>query len=255
MTNLVSQATVERLPLPDNSINMIFTDPPYQGKYLHVYGWLAHEALRVLKTGGFLMAMAGGMYLNSIYRMFDDAGLTYYWEYYHYSHGDRPVIWPRKTVAPVKPIICYSKGKGTAHHSNIIGCYEDSFADKRYHHWGQDVESARYYIDCFSQEGDIICDPFVGGGTTPTACELINRHCIAFDIDWQALATTKKRLSDGEFPYQNSLWPPHPAIDSQSAIVRPPQELLHFGCEPPHPIESGTSILNCCGDRNNYLRA
>ena len=42
------------LDIPDGSIDLIFTDPPYSKKYLPLYGWLAFMAERILKPGGFL---------------------------------------------------------------------------------------------------------------------------------------------------------------------------------------------------------
>lgn len=48
--------------IPDNSIDMIFTDPPYHKEYLHLYEWLATEAERVLKPGGALLTYIGNYY-------------------------------------------------------------------------------------------------------------------------------------------------------------------------------------------------
>jgi predicted methyltransferase len=38
--------------IPESSIDMIFTDSPYQAKYLSLYDELAQLAWRVLKSGG-----------------------------------------------------------------------------------------------------------------------------------------------------------------------------------------------------------
>ena len=204
---MLAQATIERLPIADNTIDLIFTDPPYPKEYLSCYKWLANEAMRVLKPGGFVLAMAGGMYLNKIYRMFDESGLSYFWEYYHYSNGDRPVIWPRGTVAPIKPIICYRKGDGDLIHWNVLGVFESSRFDKRYHHWGQDVESSRYYVDCFSRPDDLVLDPFVGGGTTAVACALIGRRFVGMDNDYEdALVVTKERLLNSDVHEQEKMF-------------------------------------------------
>lgn len=53
-------ADIENLPLPDNSVDMIFTDPPYLKAYLPCYEHLARQAMRVLKPGGFVLAECGG---------------------------------------------------------------------------------------------------------------------------------------------------------------------------------------------------
>ena len=41
---MLAQTNVEHLPLADNSIDLVFCDPPYACQYLPCYGWLAREA-------------------------------------------------------------------------------------------------------------------------------------------------------------------------------------------------------------------
>lgn len=198
MTILFAQATIEHLPIADESIDLIFTDPPYPREYLPCYGWLAREAMRVLKPGGFLITMAGGMFLNQIYRMLDDSGMMYFYEMTHLGTGDAPCIWPRSVIARTKPIIIYSKGAALPRLRNVLNLYESNGKMKQYHHWGQNVGAARYYIDCFSRPGDLILDPFIGGGTTAVACALINRRCIAFDLEADAVKISSDRLRCAE---------------------------------------------------------
>ena len=198
---MLARANCKALPLTANSVDMIFTDPPYLREFLPTYGWLAQEAMRVLKPGGFVLAMCGGMYLNQIYRMFDDAGLTYFWEFQHLSlNGEAPFVWHRSVIAHAKPILAYSKGAGVARIGGVHGAYTGR-KDKRFHHWGQDIDSARYYVDNFSAPGDLVLDPFVGGGTTLVACDLIGRRGLGFDLDPAALATTALRLEQSDAPH------------------------------------------------------
>lgn len=192
---ILSQATIEYLPVTDNSIDLVFTDPPYAKEYLPCYEWLAREAARVLKPGGFVFAMAGGMYLDKIYAMFSAMQeLKYFWEFHHKSNGDAPYIWPKKVVAKSKVILCYCKGDG-APRTNVISIFESAKESKRWHEWGQDIESARYYIDCFSKPGDLVCDPFLGGGTSAIACMALKRKFIGFDIDAEALKISQDRIA------------------------------------------------------------
>lgn len=192
----LAQATIETLPLADDSIDLIFTDPPYAKNYLECYQWLAWEASRVLKQNGFIFAMAGGNYLDKIYAMFASASkLNYFWEFHHKSNGDAPYIWPKWIVARSKCILCYVKGDGMPRINNVLSIFESIEANKKFHEWGQDIESARYYIDCFSHKGDLVCDPFVGGGTTAVACMALQRRFIGFDIDMDALTTSRDRIA------------------------------------------------------------
>lgn len=200
---MIFQASIEHSPLPDNSVDMIFTDPPYLREYLHTYGWLAREAARVLKPGGFVLAMCGGAYLDECLMHFRAAGLSFYWLYQFELIGQTTgIVWPRGNQSVhistrLKHYAAYSKGESLAR-TCTVGKFTDTGADKRYHAWGQAVSSARYYIDCFTAPGELVYDPFIGGGTTAVACELIGRRWIASDTDPAALETTRKRLA-GEF--------------------------------------------------------
>jgi DNA modification methylase len=194
----LAQADVQRLPVADNSIDLIFTDPPYHRKYIHLYSWLSAEAARVLKPGGFCLAMAGGMLLNENMRSLEEH-LTWFWNYEVFMREVSTVIWPKRTVARNKPIIALSKGPGMPR-CNVLSSLQGGGNDKRYHRWGQDVESARYFIDCFSKPGDIVLDPFVGGGTTIIASELIERRAVGFDVDLPAVQGSQTRLRNTEIP-------------------------------------------------------
>lgn len=169
---MLIRSDIERLPIADNSIDMIFTDPPYPLEFAHCYFWLAQEAMRVLKPGGFVLAMAAGLILNDIYKMFDYAGLTYFYEMQQKSNGAAPTVWFHKDgkampiLARSKPIIAYSKGKALPRVGGMMNVFDAQNWTKEFHTWGQDVGTARYYIDCMSSPGDLILDPFIGGGTT-----------------------------------------------------------------------------------------
>ena len=52
--------------IADNTIDVIFTDPPYEKKYLQLYGDLAKLAQRVLKPGGSLVFFMGHFHEDEI---------------------------------------------------------------------------------------------------------------------------------------------------------------------------------------------
>src|SRR3990167_1734108 len=72
----IAQADIKALPVADNSIDMIFTDPPYITDCIPLYDWLAREAMRILKPGGFVLVMCGGLNLPKVYSYFESSGLT-----------------------------------------------------------------------------------------------------------------------------------------------------------------------------------
>lgn len=205
--NNLAVANAKNIPLASGSVDMIFTDPPYLKKYISTYKWLAKESFRVLKPGGFLLAMCGGVYINQIFSFFDNSGLRFYWQYQNGMTGNRcGVVWrhsddqnqpvtirSKSILAYHKPSASDTKGRAVSR-TPTAQWYDGNGKSKIYHIWGQDVESARYYIDCFTKEGDLVLDPFVGGGTTMAACDVINRRFVGFDIDSTSIEITRSRM-------------------------------------------------------------
>lgn len=190
--------------VPDESVDLIFTDPPYPREYLPLYEWLAEEAARVLKPGGWLLAMCGGLYINQIFRMMDEH-LMFYWKY-EIELAGKGATWPtagRKRIPIVtqtKPLLAYSRGLDTSPRTPTLGLFRGTGEDKRYHAWGQDAASTRYYVDCFSRPDDLVYDPFCGGGTTPYVCEQLGRRWVAIEIDPVAATVATARLQDVQMP-------------------------------------------------------
>lgn len=205
------RATAKRLPIPENSVDLIFTDPPYPRKFLNCYDWLADEAARVLRPGSFVLAMCGGSYINRIMRLFDNAGLQFYWQYKVQMVGSKTgLVWPRgnrkvNISIQTKSIIAYSKGDGLPQCSTV-DFIRSGGPDKRYHHWGQNVSEIRYYIECFSRKGDLVLDPFIGGGSTAVVCELLSRRWLGCDLDTYALYTTRERMNGADILKQAPLF-------------------------------------------------
>jgi 16S rRNA G966 N2-methylase RsmD len=64
--------------IPDSSIDLIFTDPPYPKEYLPLYQDLA-DAARVLKDGGNLVTYSNHCLVPEITKIMEDSGLNRQW--------------------------------------------------------------------------------------------------------------------------------------------------------------------------------
>lgn len=188
--------------LPDNSIDVIFTDPPYPREYLPLYGWLAKEAARVLKPGGFLCAMAGGNYLDEVFARMGASGLNWYFKIEVFNVGDSPVIWPKRVITRTKPILMWTKGPAVVQIWNMTDVYQGQGKDKRYHEWGQDVGSARYVLEYIFGTGatGLVFDPFCGGGATLEACKLLGLDYLGFEQDPNVADRARDRLRNMQPP-------------------------------------------------------
>lgn len=95
--------------------------------------------------------------------------------------------------AGVKPLLFFTRGalKTEKLWTNTIRTRR---SDRLLHPWQQAEEHARVLIEQFTVPGDLVCDPFLGSGTTAVVAEQLGRHFVGCDIDEQAVSTTTRRL-------------------------------------------------------------
>jgi len=191
-------------PIPDESVDLVFTDPPYSLAEISLYGWLAAESQRIMKPKGFCLALCGGLYLNQIMRMMDEH-LDFFWKYEVYLSGwAAGCVWPYGNtdvhiITRTKPLLAYCKGKGLPRCSTV-GMVRGSGKDKRFHAWQQDEVTARYYIDCFAGRGEIVWEPLCGSGTTVAMAHQLGMHYLAFEIDPDVAERARERVRNTQPP-------------------------------------------------------
>jgi 16S rRNA G966 N2-methylase RsmD len=196
MTQVSVRDIQEGLPLADNSVDVILTDPPYPREFLPLYETLGSEAARILKPGGTLAVMCGQSYLPDIYRLLS-LHLTYQWTFAYLTPGGQSAqLWERKINTFWKPVLWFVKGEYSGEWKGDVS--SSAANDKRDHDWQQDEDGMADLVERFSQPGDLIVDPFVGAGTTGIAALRLKRKFIGFDNDPQAVAITQGRLADAE---------------------------------------------------------
>jgi 16S rRNA G966 N2-methylase RsmD len=186
--------------IPDASIDVIITDPPYPRQYLHTYRDLAVLANRVLKPGGSLLAMAGQSYLPEIMQLMAVEGeLSYHWTISYLTPGGQsPQIWQRKVNTFWKPVLWYVKGKYERHWVGDVSKSNTNDNDKRFHFWGQSESGMKDLIERFSRPGETVLDPFLGGGTTGIVCKMYHRRFVGVEIEPEVFALAQQRIAESE---------------------------------------------------------
>lgn len=172
-------------------LDIIICDPPYPGEYLPVYESLAKLAAKALKPGGSLLVMIGHYYLYEILTMMRPY-LNHHWTCCYYMPGAKAQVWQKKVRTSWKPVLWFVKGQyeGNWRDDKFIS---DS-PDKTYHDWGQSVSGMEDIIEKFSKPGDVILDPFLGGGATGIAALKLKRRFVGIDSDKDAVLTSKARI-------------------------------------------------------------
>ena len=167
--------------IPDHSVDLIYTDPPYIKGQMYTYGWVAQEANRVLKDNGFLMTYVGNYWKDNAMAQMREH-MSYFWDYTITHEGDLPLQRNRMTRAGHKSVLCYRKpDSNVMPRIEVQDLIQGGGASKEFHPWGQSVDEAHYFISAFSKPNDVVWDPFMGGGTTAVACAQSNRTWFGFE--------------------------------------------------------------------------
>jgi 16S rRNA G966 N2-methylase RsmD len=169
--------------IPTNSVDMIYTDPPYGEDAVHYYSSLAKTAVRILKNGGNLVTFTGQYALPEVLRALSSTGLTYYWTFAVIHSGNTQAIHPRKILCNWKPMLWFVKGDCT----NALEYIDDHIVsekpNKTEHKWAQSFVEAEHVIKSLTVENQIVLDLMMGSGTTGIAALKLGRKFIGIDIE------------------------------------------------------------------------
>jgi 16S rRNA G966 N2-methylase RsmD len=186
--------------IADNSLDVIITDPPYPKEYLDCWKKLAQFAAKKLKDGGILIAASGQSYLPTVYKNMEVVGLNYYWTNCIYTPGVSAELQMKRLRTNWKPLLFYVKGeyKRTFQKTDVyVSEYEDTANGQKYHKWGQSYPVFEQIVLDYTYVNDVVCDPFLGGGTTGLACIENKRKFVGIELNTDTFNTAKERLSYG----------------------------------------------------------
>ena len=187
---------IQSLQIEPESIDAIVTDPPYPQEYLPLYADLADLAMSALKPAGSLFVMCGQSYLPEIMQILCER-MTYNWTLAYLTPGGQsPQIWHRKVNSFWKPVIWMVKQPYSGKWLGDVSRSDTNDNDKRFHHWGQSISGMVDLIERCTAVGDVVLDPFCGGGATGVAALLSNRFFVGADVSADAVDTTRARLME-----------------------------------------------------------
>jgi site-specific DNA-methyltransferase (adenine-specific) len=177
---------------PACSVDIVITDPPYPQEYLPLFADLARGAAHVLKPGGLLLCMSGQSWLPLVFSQLEGKGLSYLWTLAYLTGGPAVKIFPRGARPFWKPILVYSKGPYQGEgYADVIRSEVD---ERLFHHWGQSESGMHGLMSRFVTCGQVVVDPFLGGGTTAVLALALGATFLGFDVDATAINATKARI-------------------------------------------------------------
>jgi DNA modification methylase len=180
--------------LPDNSIHLIYTDPPYKRALARpCFELLAEHAPRLLKDGGSLVTIVPHYFLEEAIDILRGA-LKFRWIYdMDQEEGPHPrmamgieVCW--------KPMLHYVKRAFPSGRGFLRDKIKIPGPEKFLHEWQQAEAWAEYYIEKLTEPGDLVLDPFCGPGTVPAVCIRKGRRFIGVEKDEAVCQQAKLRI-------------------------------------------------------------
>lgn len=211
--------------LPDNSIDLIVTDPPYKLTKRGTSGtmggyWKTEKAkkgiifdnncieidiyiselYRILKNKSILYIMCNNKNLQEMINKGTESGFKFVkcliWE-----KGNK--ICSRYYMNCFEYIILFRKGKdkpinycGTPDILKIPIKKLKDLHGKNLHDTEKPVELMKILIENSSNESEVVLDPFMGIGATGVACKKLNRSFIGIEIDEKYFNIAKNRIME-----------------------------------------------------------
>jgi DNA modification methylase len=179
--------------IPDNSIDLIFTDPVYDR--IEDYEWLAETAARVLKDDRACLVWALNPLVNDCTNAMGKY-LVFERQLTLFMSGVTVGTHVGRLFVKTSPCIFMSKGQPKLSKQvwDISIGVSNSQKNGKHHKWGKDPTTVFRWIEAFTQPGAIVLDPFTGGGTVPAVCKMLSRRYLAFEIDPETADLARQRV-------------------------------------------------------------
>ena len=177
----------------DGSLSLIFTDPPYDREASAMLLDLAKFAEKKLAEGGSLICYVGQTQLPDAL----DAlrlHLRYWWTIACVHAGGATVMREYGINAGWKAVLWFVKTTRD-NNSIMVSDVMSGGEEKAQHDWQQAQSEAEYWIEKLCPPDGLVCDPFLGSGTTAAAARKLNRQWIAFEIDPTTAGIANSRVA------------------------------------------------------------
>ena len=212
--------------IPDKTVDLILTDPPYNiSQYsksnikigernlnTKIAEWdtvelkpesFLNEFKRILSPHGNIFIFTSYNLLGEWHKYFDKEFDTFQFMVWHKTNPV-PCVYKKTFLNSCELIIClWNKGhiwnfttQNEMHNfiQSTICSYPERLKSPR-HPTQKPVSILEHIIKIASNENSIVLDPFMGVGSTGVACSRLNRYFIGIEIDKDYYEAAIKRLS------------------------------------------------------------
>ena len=190
--------------LPDESVDLIVTDPPYAANYRDRSGrqilnddntrWIYpafFEAHRALKNDAFCVSFYGWHKVDAFMSAWRECGLKpvghFTWVKTYSSSVGFTKMWHECAYLLVK-------GRPQKPKNPPPDVLPWKYSGNKLHPTQKPVSALKPLIEAFSKPGDVVLDPFGGSGSTAVAARNLGRHFVLFEQEEQWFEAARKRL-------------------------------------------------------------
>lgn len=176
--------------IPDESVDLIFTDPVYDR--IDDYRWLAETAARVLKPDSACLAFVDSRHSAHAQVAMEQA-LTFQWKLYYTIPGKPGALHLYGIYPCTTECLFFAKGHRKA--SPYLPCtiVNSDHPDNGFK-WQKNEGLLRRWLESFSVNGDVVVDFFSGSGSILAACKWLGRNYLAFEIDPATADNARRRV-------------------------------------------------------------
>lgn len=218
--------------LPDESVDLVFTDPPYyqyraqnvtalknhkdvvtefefdgyssEEEYLQFLEEVLRECFRVCKAGGSGYLWCGDDFVSYINKLVEKVGFNFRKVIHWHKTNPFPAMYTRKMYAnSMEMMVHFSKGSpktwNNKHVNEMHNFIESPICmgkERKNHKTQKPLKVCIPFIEISSNEGDVVLDPFMGSGTTAIACLKTNRNYIGYEINDDFHTIIKERIKE-----------------------------------------------------------
>jgi len=177
--------------MPDNSVDLVLTDPPYGIKADKMtMGSGNHKWDKNINDWDNFIP--DKKYFDEIFRISKNQiiwGGNYFTEYLKSSvHW---LIWDK-----LNPNLSFAEAElAWVNNGKRVRIFKQYSANlEKYHPTQKSIELIKWCVVNYSEEGQTILDPFLGSGTTAVACQTLHRNFIGIEISKEYCEIAENRL-------------------------------------------------------------
>ena len=179
------------------AVDLILTDPPFNEEGIERYYELGVFAKKYLEPNGLVIAYLGKVYFREALEMLFES-LEYVWLGAVVQITRPSRVHVKKMEGGFRPFVICSVGDYEPKRWMRDTFISPGAPEKDLHPWQQTLAPMTEIIEMATEPGDVVCDPFVGSGTTGVAALSLGRDFLGCDINPRYATEASERLKEWE---------------------------------------------------------